>query len=557
MKKLIFLAAVLLVSVTFSYAQFTPSSIDYSGGAATPACGTNNHSDILGFTFTSIDCPGAERTRTQGINNKGEIVGSCKYPGDVMHAVLIREGKFIPLAPTTVLGTNWSSAYKISDRGDVVGIFIGDDGFYHGFLLRKRVLTILDFPGANETYATGLNDSGTVTGWWNLYDSYGNTNIQHGFTWKDGTFTDVTFPGADVAGVTGINARGDFVGWWSLSIDAPTGSGFVSSKEKFTSFDVPVVPVVFTQPDDINDRGNIVGQYPYYLGAHGFLKVGDAFTFIDYPPALQTTVWGINSAGQMVGNYFIDSSGAMHGWLADPSNRCAAPPSDMIGWWPGDGNAKDIVSGANGVTKGTRYAKAVVDTGFAFDGLDDYVDVPNLDVPNPLSLPEISTAVTVAAWVNPQMPTPLEGVGYSEGWVFALRDPLISEGISLSVNSDGYLATVLQADTVTTSATWDPVIQYDGNWKHIAMTADTTTGKVTLFVNGVIVMDDSPGLTGQFVRVPHLFFGQRQRSDTAEGPGMSMHFRGLIDEVQLFNRALAPSEIRTIYQSGGNGVCKR
>lgn len=296
MKKLILLAAVLFVSVTFSYSQ---------------------------FTFTSIDCPGAERTRTHGINNNGDIVGSCKYPGDNMHAVLIRKGEFTPLAPTTVLGTNFSVAYKINGHNDVVGIFIGDDGFYHGFLLRDGVLTILDFPGANETYATGLNDSGMVTGWWNLYDSYGNINIQHGFIWKDGTFTDVTFPGAEVAAATGINARGDFVGGWSLSIDAPTQSGFVLSKGQFTSFDAPFPGVWLTQPDDINDTGKIVGQYydDITYQPRGYLKVADAFTNIDYPGATQTTPWGINSAGQMVGNYRIDSSGAIHGWLAQPGNE--------------------------------------------------------------------------------------------------------------------------------------------------------------------------------------------------------------------------------------------
>jgi len=541
MKKLIFLAAVLLVSITLSYAQVTPSSNDYSGGAATPACGTNNHDELPGFTFTSIDCPGAERTRTHGINNNGDIVGSCKYPGDVMHAVLIRKGKFIPLAPTTVLGTNFSVAYKMNGHGDVVGIFIGDNGFYHGFLLRHGVLTTIDFPGANETYATGLNDSGTVTGWWNLYDADGNITYQHGFTWKDGAFTDVTFPGADVAAVGGINNRGDFVGSWSLSIDAPTSSGFVSSKGKFTSFDMPVVPVGSTQPDDINDNGKMVGQYSYYLGQHSFLKVGNDFTFIDYPPAVQTTLWGINSAGLMVGNW-LESSGTVHGWLAEPSNRCAAAPSDMIAWWPGDGNAKDIVSGANGVTMGARYAMAAVNKGFAFDGVDDYVDVPN-----PLSLPEITTGVTVAAWVNPQKSPD------GEGWVFSLRDPQVTEGVSFSMNNDGYLVTVLRSGAITTSASWDPVIQYDGNWKHIAMTADTTTGKVTLFVNGLIVLEDYPGLTGYFVRPQHLFLGQREWIGSAG----AMHYKGLIDEVQLFNRALAPSEIRTIYQAGAKGVCKR
>jgi hypothetical protein len=154
------------------------------------------------------------------------------------------------------------------------------------------------------------------------------------------------------------------------------------------------------------------------------------------------------------------------------------------------------------------------------------------------------------------MPNPT-GKRYSEGWVFALRDPLNTEGVSLYMDSDGNLVTLLQADTGAFSWSGSSVIKYDGNWKHIALTADTTTGTIRLFLNGVTVQDEHQELTGHFVSVPYLFIGQRQGSDTAEGPGRAMHYRGLIDEVQLFNRALAPSEILTIYQAGRKGVCKR
>jgi uncharacterized membrane protein len=292
MKKLVLLVAVLLVSVTFTYAQ---------------------------FTFTSIDCPGAERTRTHGINNNGDIVGSCKYPGDVMHAVLIRKGNFIPLAPTTVLGTNFSVAYKINGHGDVVGIFIGDDGYYHGFLLSKGVLTILDFPGANETYATGINQNGTVVGWWNNYDVYGNIVSSGGFTWNNGNFNEVEFPGGGFTGVVGINDPGDLVGDWGTDPKGVAGSGFFFSngKRQFTSFDAPFPGVIFTQGDDINNSGYIVGLYIDDSGIeHGFLKTGAAFSSIDYPGAVGlTSAWGINSSGQMVG-IWVDNSGARHGWLA-------------------------------------------------------------------------------------------------------------------------------------------------------------------------------------------------------------------------------------------------
>ncbi len=77
------------------------------------------------FTFTSIDFPGGTLTTARGINNHGEIVGAYRVVPP-RHALLIKAGQFIPLAPTTVLGTNYSEAFKSNDRGSVVGQFIGD-----------------------------------------------------------------------------------------------------------------------------------------------------------------------------------------------------------------------------------------------------------------------------------------------------------------------------------------------------------------------------------------------------------------------------------------------
>src|SRR6266849_5897633 len=91
------------------------------------------------FTFRSIDFPGGTLTTARGINNHGDIVGAYRIVPP-RHALLIRGGNFIPLTPTTVLGTNFSEAFKSNDRGDVVGDFIGDDGFTHGFLLSQGVV---------------------------------------------------------------------------------------------------------------------------------------------------------------------------------------------------------------------------------------------------------------------------------------------------------------------------------------------------------------------------------------------------------------------------------
>src|SRR5260370_1564902 len=121
------------------------------------------------FTFTSIDFPGGTLTTARGINNHGEIVGAYRIVPP-RHALLIKGHQFIPLAPTTILGTNYSEAFKSNDRGDLVGQSIVDDGFSHGFLLGEGVVTTLDFPGATEPLAFGINESGTVVAYLHLLD---------------------------------------------------------------------------------------------------------------------------------------------------------------------------------------------------------------------------------------------------------------------------------------------------------------------------------------------------------------------------------------------------
>ncbi len=271
------------------------------------------------FTFTSIDYPGATFTTAFGINNHGDIVGAYRIEPP-RHALLIKAGQFIPLAPTTILGINFSEARDINDRGDIVGQFIGDDGFFHGFLLSKGVLTTLDFPGASQTSAFGINEFGTVVGAWDLLDADGNLLAEHGFTWKNGAFTEVNFPGSVDTAVLGINARGDFVGGWDAGLDSQT-HGFVCSNGQCFSFDVPFPGTIFTQADRINVLGHITG---IYIDAddvlHGFLAVGANFTSLDFPAATSTSGWGINSAGQIVGVYGA-ADDSVHGYLAQSNNK--------------------------------------------------------------------------------------------------------------------------------------------------------------------------------------------------------------------------------------------
>src|SRR5437016_1077312 len=73
---------------------------------------------------------------------------------------------------------------------------------------------------------------------------------------------------------------------------------------------------------------------------------------------------------------------------------CVPPPPDMVAWYPGDGNADDIIGGNNGTLEnGATFAPGMVDQAFSLDGLDDYVSIND-------SASLHLTTFTIDAWVN-------------------------------------------------------------------------------------------------------------------------------------------------------------
>ena len=121
--------------------------------------------------------------------------------------------------------------------------------------------------------------------------------------------------------VWGINGSGEVVGTFINGNGTLSGgSGFLCSNGVYTTIDDP--SGVSTLAFGINDAGQIVGDYVDSSGGlHGFLYSDGTYTTIDDPLAATnsqgygTLAFGIDNSGEIVGTY-SDSSGLDHGFIA-------------------------------------------------------------------------------------------------------------------------------------------------------------------------------------------------------------------------------------------------
>src|SRR5260370_26075343 len=114
------------------------------------------------------------------------------------------------------------------------------------------------------------------------------------------SFTAFNFPGANGTRGTGLNDHGDIVGDYRDSRGVP--HGYLLSHGTFTSFDPQ--GSVLTRGIAINNLGVIGGHFLDNGNVrHSYLLNRGSFTIFDFPGATSTFLQGINDLRQIVGPY--------------------------------------------------------------------------------------------------------------------------------------------------------------------------------------------------------------------------------------------------------------
>jgi hypothetical protein len=177
--------------------------------------------------------------------------------------------------------------------------------------------TTIDFPGALLTKANGINSAGQIVG------IYNNSQI-HGYLLSSGVFTSVDFPGTGVSTwCEGINDNGDIAGWYIAPGNA-NPHGFLLQGGVFTTLDFPGATT--TSAWGINNAGEVVGEYSTGVGIHGFTYQSGTYTDVTVSGATYTQLRGINNVGDIVGTFskatgthgLLLSNGIQH-FLNDPA----------------------------------------------------------------------------------------------------------------------------------------------------------------------------------------------------------------------------------------------
>lgn len=225
------------------------------------------------------------------------------------------------------------------------------------------------------------------------------------------------------------------------------------------------------------------------------------------------------------------------------AQTCVQPPSGLVSWWPGDGGAIDIIGSNDGTPQnGATFAAGMVGQAFSFDGIDDSVNVGNEP-----TLHVSAGNFTVDAWVK----FDVEGV-FPDVDDMSIADKMSHEGINqngwrlIRQRDNGHFWFCLGGGTINgcdfnddrtgTNATSvrSTTVVLKNVWYHVV--GVLSSDQIAIYVNGIREGEKARPL-----------FTDTHATDLLIGGDLgSAHLDGLVDEVEIYNRALDAAEIQAI-----------
>lgn len=198
-------------------------------------------------------------------------------------------------------------------------------------------------------------------------------------------------------------------------------------------------------------------------------------------------------------------------------------------YWDFNDAAGNILHDKAGSNDGTVYGATWNDGALSFNGTSSYVKVPDNSKLNSTS------AITISLWIKP---TTLQGIALNK----ELQYRLIAEDVNTSKPS---------ARIRTANTNWGP-IQGQSNlvtnsWQYVALTYNGS--KWRMYYNGRLDVEvsDNGLIASSYSDDGNLYFGHIGPN---RGRNNDLFFKGSIDDIRIYDRALSASEISSEYNSG-------
>jgi len=246
---------------------------------------------------------------------------------------------------------------------------------------------------------------------------------------------------------------------------------------------------------------------------------------------------------------------------------CVSPPSGLVSWWPGDGDATDIFGSNDGtLMNGASFGAGKVEQAFSFGEDQDAVRFGDV-LDEVLAGPDKQFTIDLWLKIN-SLPDGDPGETVRADLVSKLGDSVVGPAnerqLSLILRPDGWLdlafygaldgsslRLVRTGETLETDVWYHIAVVYEGS-------VDSNDGldRVKMYRNGTLLTITLANSTGSLGDIPdgpaNLAIGGSVASNLDVGYSLD----GMIDEVEIFNRALSETEIRAIYQARSGGKCK-
>ena len=199
-------------------------------------------------------------------------------------------------------------------------------------------------------------------------------------------------------------------------------------------------------------------------------------------------------------------------------------PLGLVAHWPFDETsgsiAEDVAGGFHGTVHGTQWTTGRISGALRFDGIDDYVECGN----SPMLAPDMLTA---AVWVRPE-------------YQLAARSLIRKAGSDITqfdyrvyLNLIGRINFSFSDQETKRHSVRGQVKLTNDEWTHVAVTRDGSLA--TLYINGMVDTSQAYDFTPVSGGLDLVLGGDSQ-----------LPFKGKLDEVQIYTRALTEAEIQAL-----------